>query len=126
MEMYQVRYFLSVARVLNFTRAAEDCEVAQPSLSRAIKHLEAELGGELFRRERPQAILTELGHRMLPILNSMLRERQGGASARRGNRERRGRRAARRAVADDRPRACSLLAPGDEPALRWARARRAA
>jgi DNA-binding transcriptional LysR family regulator len=68
MEMYQVRYFLSVARVLNFTRAAEECDVAQPSLSRAIKQLEAELGGELFRRERPQAILTELGHRMLPIL----------------------------------------------------------
>jgi DNA-binding transcriptional LysR family regulator len=69
MEMYQVRYFLSVARTLNFTRAAEDCGVAQPSLSRAIKQLEAELGGDLFRRERPQAILTELGHRMLPILN---------------------------------------------------------
>ena len=68
MEMYQVRYFLSVARTLNFTRAAEECEVAQPSLSRAIKQLEAELGGELFRRERPQAILTELGQRMLPIL----------------------------------------------------------
>src|SRR6516225_4480811 len=68
MEMYQVRYFLSVARTLNFTRAAEDCDVAQPSLSRAIKQLEAELGGDLFRRERPQAILTELGHRMLPIL----------------------------------------------------------
>ena len=68
MEMYQVRYFLSVARELNFTRAAEECDVAQPSLSRAIKHLEAELGDELFRRERPQAILTELGHRMLPIL----------------------------------------------------------
>jgi len=68
MEMYQVRYFLSVARTLNFTRAAGECEVAQPSLSRAIKQLEAELGGELFRRERPQAILTELGHKMLPIL----------------------------------------------------------
>ena len=68
MEMDQVRYFLSVARTLNFTRAAEECDVAQPSLSRAIKQLEAELGGELFRRERPQAILTELGHRMLPIL----------------------------------------------------------
>jgi DNA-binding transcriptional LysR family regulator len=68
MEMYQVRYFLSVARALNFTRAAEGCGVAQPSLSRAIKQLEAELGGELFRRERPHAILTELGHRMLPIL----------------------------------------------------------
>ena len=68
MEMYQIRYFLSVARELNFTRAAEECGVAQPSLSRAIKQLEAELGDELFRRERPQAILTELGHRMLPIL----------------------------------------------------------
>jgi DNA-binding transcriptional LysR family regulator len=68
MEMYQVRYFLSVARTLNFTRAAEDCDVAQPSLSRAIRQLEAELGGDLFRRERPQAVLTELGHRMLPIL----------------------------------------------------------
>jgi|SRR5271166_1048997 len=69
MEMYQVRYFLSVARTLNFTRAAEDCNVAQPSLSRAIKQLEAELGDELFRREHPQAILTELGQKMLPILN---------------------------------------------------------
>lgn len=68
MEMAQVRYFLSVARTLNFTRAAEECDVAQPSLSRAIKQLEAELGSELFRRERPQAILTELGHHMLPIL----------------------------------------------------------
>jgi DNA-binding transcriptional LysR family regulator len=67
-EMYQVRYFLSVAHTLNFTRAAGECAVAQPSLSRAIKQLEAELGGELFRRERPHAILTELGKRMLPIL----------------------------------------------------------
>lgn len=66
--MYQVRYFLSVARVGSFTRAAEECGVAQPSLSRAIKQLEVELGGELFRRERPQALLTELGTRMLPIL----------------------------------------------------------
>src|SRR5271157_3004460 len=68
MEMYQVRYFLSVARTLNFTRAAKECDVAHPSLSRAIKKLEAELGDELFRRERPQAILTKLGQRMLPIL----------------------------------------------------------
>jgi DNA-binding transcriptional LysR family regulator len=68
MEMSQIRYFLSVARALNFTRAAEECGVAQPSLSRAIKQLEFEFGGELFRRERPQAILTELGHRMLPTL----------------------------------------------------------
>ena len=67
MEMHQVRYFLAVARTLNFTRAADECNVTQPSLTRAIKQLEAELGGDLFRRERP-AGLTELGQRMRPLL----------------------------------------------------------
>jgi DNA-binding transcriptional LysR family regulator len=68
MEMHQVRYFLAVARTLNFTRAAEECNVAQPSLTRAIKLLEGELGGDLFRRERPQAMLTPLGERIYPLL----------------------------------------------------------
>jgi DNA-binding transcriptional LysR family regulator len=68
MEMHQVRYFLAVARVLNFTRAADECNVTQPSLTRAIKQLETELGGDLFRRERPAAQLTELGQRMHPLL----------------------------------------------------------
>ena len=68
MEMHQVRYFLAVARVFNFTRAADECNVTQPSLTRAIKQLEAELGGDLFRRERPAAQLTELGQRMHPLL----------------------------------------------------------
>src|SRR2546422_3573744 len=68
MEMHQVRYFLAVARVLNFTRASDECNVTQPSLTRAIKQLEGELGGDLFRRERPHAQLTELGERMHPLL----------------------------------------------------------
>src|SRR6516165_5004133 len=57
-----------VARTLNFTRAAEEGHVARPSLTRAIRQLEGELGGDLFRRERPHAQLTELGQRMLPLL----------------------------------------------------------
>jgi DNA-binding transcriptional LysR family regulator len=68
MEMHQVRYFLAVSRTLNFTRAAEECHVAQPSLTRAIKQLEEELGNELFRRERNLTHLTEFGQRMLPLL----------------------------------------------------------
>src|SRR5258708_3993708 len=68
MEMHQVRYFLAVTRTLNFTRAADECNVTQPSLTRAIKQLEAEMGGDLFRRERPAAQLTELGIRMHPLL----------------------------------------------------------
>ncbi len=68
MEMQQVRYFLAVARTLNFTRAAEECNVTQPALTRAIKQLEDELGGELIRREGRLSHLTDLGNRMLPLL----------------------------------------------------------
>jgi len=68
MEMHQVRYFLAVAQTLNFTRAAEECNVTQPSLTRAVRQLEDELGGDLFRRERPHAQLTDLGQRMQPLL----------------------------------------------------------
>lgn len=66
--MHQIRYFLAVSETLNLTRAAERCNVAQPSLTRAIKTLETELGGELIRRERALSHLTELGQRMLPML----------------------------------------------------------
>jgi DNA-binding transcriptional LysR family regulator len=66
METHQVRYFLAVARTLNFTKAAEECNVSQPSLTRAIKNLEVELGGPLFHRERANTHLTALGRAMLP------------------------------------------------------------
>lgn len=68
MELYQIRYFLAVSRTLNFTRAAEECNVTQPALTRAIKKLEDELGGDLFRRERTRSHLTELGKAMMPLL----------------------------------------------------------
>lgn len=68
MEMHQIRYFLAVARHLNFTRAAEECNVSQPALTRAIKLLEDEFGGDLLRRERNLSHLTELGQRMLPLV----------------------------------------------------------
>ena len=55
MEMHQVRYFLALAEELNFTRASDSCNVTQPALSRAIKLLEEELGGLLFRREHESA-----------------------------------------------------------------------
>jgi DNA-binding transcriptional LysR family regulator len=42
METHQVRYFLAVARTFNFTKAAEECNVSQRSLTRAIKNLDAD------------------------------------------------------------------------------------
>ena len=68
MELHQIRYFLAVSRTFNFTRAAEECNISQPSLTRAIQQLEAELGGDLFARERSLTHLTELGTRMLPLM----------------------------------------------------------
>lgn len=66
--MHQIKYFLAVTRTLNFTRAADQCNVTQPSLTRAIQKLEEEFGGVLFNRERALTHLTELGRMVLPHL----------------------------------------------------------
>src|SRR6266478_499738 len=71
MEMHQIRYFLAVAEVLNFTRAAEKCNVTQPSLTSAIKLLEEELGGPLFHREHGGNRLSELGSMVCPYLTEI-------------------------------------------------------
>src|SRR5688572_13480043 len=71
MEMQQVRYFVALADTLNFTRAAEQCNVSQPALTRAIQQLEHELGGPLFHRERGNTHLSELGRMMLPYLETV-------------------------------------------------------
>ena len=54
MEMHQVRYFLATVSELNFTKAAEKSNVTQPSLTRAIKQLEDELGGDYFGASGPK------------------------------------------------------------------------
>ena len=68
MELHQIRYFLALCEELNFTRAAEQCGVAQSSLTRAIKALEIELGGALFHRERANTHLSKLGQKVKPFL----------------------------------------------------------
>ena len=68
MELHQIRYFLALARSLNFTRAAEMCNVTQPALTKAVQKLELELGGVLIHRERQLTQLTDLGKLVLPTL----------------------------------------------------------
>jgi DNA-binding transcriptional LysR family regulator len=74
--MHQIRYFLAIAEELNFTRASEKCNVTQPSLSRAIQLLEAELGGLLFHREHKRTHLTELGRMVRPHLEAVYAQLQ--------------------------------------------------
>jgi LysR family transcriptional regulator, hydrogen peroxide-inducible genes activator len=80
MEMHQIRYFLAVCETLNFTRAAERCNVTQPALTRAVQKLEEELGGLLFRRERHLTHLTDLGRLMRPQLEQIWRETEAAKS----------------------------------------------
>jgi DNA-binding transcriptional LysR family regulator len=72
MELSQVRYFITLCGTLNFTRAAEQCNISQPAFTRAIQRLEDEFGGPLLFRERNLTQLTELGRAMRPHLEAML------------------------------------------------------
>src|SRR5258708_14999274 len=74
MEMHQIRYFLAVAETLNFTRAADKCNVTQPAVTRAIQKLEEEFGGLLLRRERNLTHLSDLGRLMKPHLEQIFAE----------------------------------------------------
>ena len=81
MEMQQIRYFLAVTDTLNFTRAAEQCNVSQPALTRAIKALEEELGAPLINREQRNTHLTELGRLMEPYFRTIFQQSMSAKSA---------------------------------------------
>jgi LysR family hydrogen peroxide-inducible transcriptional activator len=66
MELFQLRYFLKVVELGNFTRAAEASSVSQPALSQAIQKLEDELGQPVFERLGRHVELTDAGRMLLP------------------------------------------------------------
>lgn len=72
MNLEQLRGFVEIARLGNFTRAAEELHLAQPSLSRQISTLEGELGSELFHRARGHISLTAAGEVLLPYARRIL------------------------------------------------------
>ena len=73
MEITQCRYFLALCQEGNFTRAAKRCGVAQPSLTRAIRKLETELGKPLFERRPDGAKLTRFGLEVFPYFDALSR-----------------------------------------------------
>ena len=72
MNLEQLAGFVEVARLGNFTKAAEQLHLAQPSLSRQIATLETDLGAELFHRSRGGSRLTAAGESLLPLARRML------------------------------------------------------
>jgi DNA-binding transcriptional LysR family regulator len=64
-DLTRLTYFLAVAEELHFKRAADRLRITPPPLSKQIKLLERELGGELFEREYHQVRLTPLGEALI-------------------------------------------------------------
>lgn len=62
MELRSYRYFWTIAEEGNISKAARVLNITQPTLSRQLKEMEAELGTELFLREKKHLVLTEAGH----------------------------------------------------------------
>lgn len=72
--LQQLRYLVAIADTLSFSRAAEICHVAQPTLSIQIKELEARLGTPLIERTRARVIITPIGQEIARRARSMLAE----------------------------------------------------
>ncbi len=65
MELLQLRYFRAIARTENISKTARELNIAQPSLSSTLKHLENELGCQLFDRKGRKIVLNDAGRIML-------------------------------------------------------------
>ncbi|WP_316770534.1 LysR family transcriptional regulator [Streptomyces sasae] len=72
LDLRKVRYFVAVAELLHFGRAAERLHIAQPVLSRQIRALEKDLGADLFVRDSHGVTLTDAGHQLLDDARPLL------------------------------------------------------
>lgn len=80
MEFHQLRYVCAIADTGNFSRAAERCQVSQPSLSQQVLKLEEELGTKLFDRLGRSIRLTEAGRAFIPRARTILAQLEAARS----------------------------------------------
>ncbi len=74
LDIRQVKSFIAVAHVLNFSRAARQLHLSQPALSTQIKALEAHLGAEMLTRNRRMVRLTPAGEAFLADAEALLQQ----------------------------------------------------
>jgi LysR family hydrogen peroxide-inducible transcriptional activator len=81
MEFHQLRYVCAVAETGSFSRAAERCQIAQPSLSQQVLKLEEDLGAKLFDRLGRSVRLTEAGRAFVSHARSILEQMETARSS---------------------------------------------
>jgi LysR family transcriptional regulator, hydrogen peroxide-inducible genes activator len=81
MEVHQLRYVCAIADTGNFSRAAERCQIAQPSLSQQVQKLEEDLGARLFDRMGRRVRLTEAGRVFIPHARAILEQMDAARSS---------------------------------------------
>ena len=74
MEIRQLRYFISAATHLNFTKAAKECFIVQTAMTAQMTKLEGELGVQLFERQSRGLALTEAGEKFLLEAKKVVRD----------------------------------------------------
>ena len=67
MELRHLKYFVMVAKTLNFSEASQRLFITQGTLSQQIQQLENEIGAQLFDRTKHMVVLTEAGEELLPL-----------------------------------------------------------
>ena len=78
MNLSQLKYFVTLARLEHYTKAAEELEISQPSLSYAMTMLEQELGTKLFQKKGRNIVLTKYGKFFLDYVEQSLQTRELG------------------------------------------------
>ena len=81
MNLFQLRYFVTLAKMQHYTKAAHELCITQPSLSHAISQLEAELGVALFEKSGRNTTLTSFGEEFLICANRTLATLDSGVSS---------------------------------------------
>ncbi|WP_454056482.1 LysR family transcriptional regulator [Cupriavidus sp. Marseille-Q8015] len=104
----QLRIFLALAESLNFSRTAQQFFITQPSLSKAVKDLESELGVALFERSTRSVRLTPAGDQLVPMARRVIGEYDTGLRQMQGRAEHEAHRIAMAAL----PSLANVILPG--------------
>src|ERR1700721_876732 len=81
MEVHQLRYVCAIADTGSFSRAAERCQITQPSLSQQARKLEEERGAKLFDRLGRSIRLTAAGRAFIPRARAILEQMEAARSS---------------------------------------------